>query len=530
MKLPRLVDLGQGRGRARSESLLLYALAGALLLGGPAWQYLYRERYPLRPEWLLVVGVPALLGALGATLARWLGGVLGAVVYGALLFLFVDLQFEIQDLVRAPILLALAIALALLLQQRRAAITAITLAALYAAALPRFGERSQGTQVAGSDGATARGTGPVVLHVILDEEWGVGGLRAEGDTATARFLTDFYLKRGFEIYPAAYSRYHQTAEAIPATLSLGEPLPPPPPGKMLDRRLRSIPYFDRLRARGYAVRVYQNLYLDYCVSRATPVVSCETQSGNSVANFGYLGGSALTRAELAARYFLNLQSHVYRKLYHDPEVARRASVGGGMLMMRHAREAIASGPRAGIAYFLHPLVPHRPIDVDADCNVLADPGRRVGYEQPPHFSDSAWRSTRALIAGQIRCAHRELDAILTALDARVGREHTIVIVHGDHGPRVYQHRPTRPGPQPLDERQLNGRFATLLAVRRPGVPARVVPEPVPVQDFVWRLARQDFVGPVAPQYQHFVRSSVGDSLPAADSIRTLSLAEMIWAR
>jgi hypothetical protein len=526
MKLPRLV------GGARSESDLLYAFAGALLLGGPLWRYLYVERYPLRPEWLVVVGLPALAGALGAVIARRLGGVLGAVAYGALVYLFVDLQFDIQDHVRAPLLLALAVFLALLLQQRRAAITCITLGALYAAALPRLGGQRLGTQIAAReiDGVAARADNPVIVHVILDEQWGVGGLRAEGDTATASFLTDFYLKRGFELYPAAYSRNHQTAEAIPSLLSLGEPLPTPPPGKMVDRRLASIPYFDRLRARGYTIRVYQNLYLDYCVSRATPVVSCETQSGNSVANYGYLGGSALARAELAARYFLNLHSHLYRRLRHDPEVWRRSSAGGGMVMMRHARDAIASGPRASAAYFLHPLLPHRPIDVDADCRVLDDPGRRVGYEQASHLSDSAWRATRSLIGGQIRCAHRELDAILTALDARVGRDNAIVIIHGDHGPRVYQNRPDRPGPRSLDERQLNGRFATLLAVRRPGVPARVAPEPVPVQDFLWRLARQDFRGPVAPDYRHYVRSSRGDSLPPADSIRALTPAEMIWAR
>jgi hypothetical protein len=371
---------------------------------------------------------------------------------------------------------------------------------------------------------------PLLLHVILDEQWGIGGLRLEGDTATAAFLTDFYLTRGFELYPAAYSRFNRTVESIPALLSLGRPpaLAPIVSKQQVSRSFKSIPYFELLRSQGYAIRVFQNTYMDYCVAPASPVESCETQSGNSIANIGYLGGSVAARAMLAGRYFLNLSSHVYRELHPDPEKWRRASAGGGLLALRHVRDAVASGPKSGVAYFVHVLLPHRPLSLQPDCNVLEDPTRRIGYEQPLRMSDREWAETLALSAGQIRCAHLAFGRVLDALDQAVGRQNAIVLVHGDHGGRIFQNRPT-PGSGPLDDRQLSGRFSTLLAVRRPGVAGGVHTDPVPVQDFVWRIAQQRFAGPVSTEFQHYVRGGSTDTL-LVDGQRMLTKGAIPWER
>lgn len=517
-------------GGPRPEPYWLYLAAGALLAGGPVWHYLYVNHYPFsRPEAPLLTLGAALAGAAAAAAAHRIGGVIEGAVFAALLFLWVDLQFDLHDRIRAPVMLAILLGLSLLLQARRSLLTCLTLGAFYLAALPRAGI---GTGSAARPAAGNGRTGPPVLvHVILDEQWGIGGLRAEGDSGTAAFLTEFYHGQGFELYPAAYSRSHRTVKSIPEMVSLGQV----PNLRIKDGSTYSsgtfggIPYFELLRARGYEIRVFQTSYLDFCVAPGAPVASCESQSANSIANIGYVEGSWTARGRLALRYLLNVTSHLYRRLHPDPEIWRRASAGGALLALRHARDAIAAGPKSGTAYFIHVLLPHRPLEVDEQCRALADPTRRVGFEQPARLDDSTWTATLKLEDDQIRCTHQALAEVLAALDSAVGREHSIVVVHGDHGVRISRNRPHFAALATLDDRQLNERFSTLLAVRRPGVPPAVLTEPVPVQDFLWRLAGQEFLGPVAAGYSHFVRNSWADSL-SVDTVRALTPAHMLWAR
>jgi hypothetical protein len=533
MRRPRLV------GGERGESYALHALAGALLLAGPVWLYLYRARYPVGTDVLLLVGAAAITGALAALLVHRIGGLVGAIGFGVLVYVFVDLQFDLHRYLRAPLLLGLTIALALLLRRHRAAITCITLGTLFAAALPRA-DPSPSDAPAGHDAVAAGRAGlPVLVHVILDEQWGIGGLRLEGDTATASFLTDFYLQRGFEVYPAAYSHYAWTRESLPALVSLGKRPPDAlvralragrdDPDLRFEFRVQENPYFELLRARGYVVHVIQSDVMDFCAAPAAPVASCETRSGNTIANIANVGGSALTRAMVVGRFFLSAESYLYRRLNPEGESWRRSSVGGGLRGLRDLRLAIERGPHGGVAYFVHVLVPHRPIEVDSACHELEGPGQRIGYYQPPRLSDSAWAARLALTGGQIRCGHRMLEAVLDALDRTVGRDGAIVVVHGDHGGRVFQHDASGIPLSRLDARQLSGYYSTLLAVRRPGVPPRVVSEPVPVQEFVWRLAGQDFRGPVAPDFRHYVLASHPDSA-GTDTMRPLWAGAMPWER
>ena len=515
-------------GGARTESYLVYAVAGALLMAGPFWLFLHDSRYPFRPEYFLLVAGAALLGALGLVVAHRIGGLVETACFAVALYLFLDMQsafFEAH--VKTLLLVAILFVLAHLLRARRAAITAISLGAFYAASLPRLGGEPEVRRSA-TPVATADSTRPVLLHVILDEQWGIGGLRLEGDTSTASYLSDFYLRRGFELYPAAYSRWGRTMESITDMLSMGNASSLEPGRPTRRSRLRkTIPYFELLRSRGYAIRVFQSGFLDYCDAPASPVASCETQSGNSAANIGYLDGPVGARAMLVSRYFLNLRSHVYRAVHEDPVQWRRAGTGGALRELEHLRESIETGPRSGVAYFVHVLLPHRPLEVDRECRLIRDPRRRIG-ELPTRVGDSAWAATLVMVDDQIRCAHLALGRALDALDSTAGRGNSIVIVHGDHGGRFFKQAPASMGVA-VDDRQLSARFSTLLAVRRPGAPAGVRPEPVPTQDFIWRLAQQDFTGAVPSDYEHYVRASGWYATPV-DSLRQLTTQTMPWVR
>ncbi len=512
--------------RRATEPYWLSALAGALLLGGPIWRYLYVNRYPFGQIEALVLPLgAALLGAALAVLGHGLGRWPRILVFGGLLFVFIDLQADPEKWTYTVVTLGVCTLVAAVLWHRLATLTCITVGTFYLASVPRS---SSAVQASGESASApvAPTTLPPLLHVILDEQWGIGGLLAERDTATAAFLSEFYLNRGFEVFSAAYSRYDRTRESIPRLVSLGEKprldsvIHASPP----KYKLGAIPYFELLRARGYRIRVYQTSYLDYCAVPNAEVVSCETREGNSIANIGHLQGNWIARAELASRFFLNVASHIYRRLHTDPVFWRRALTGGGLLTLRRVQDAIASGSAGGTAYFVHVLLPHRPSTVDERCGARADepPPREPGVG----LNEAGWRWTMQRASWQIRCTHRALSDLLVGIDnAAAGT--AIVIVHGDHGSRMFQHELEVPAVAALDRRQLNALYSTLLAVRRPSVPPRVYTEPVPVQDFFWELAQTGFAGRPGTGWQHFVFGPPADSI-RSDTVRFLTEAEMLW--
>ncbi|MEW5918383.1 MAG: hypothetical protein AB1762_18415, partial [Gemmatimonadota bacterium] len=448
-------------------------------------------------------------------------------VFGGLLFVFLDLQAAPENWTYAIVILGACIVVAAAFWQRLAILTCITVGTFYVASLPRSSASIQVSEESASGNVPNASALPPLLHVILDEQWGIGGLLAEKDTATAAFLSEFYLSRGFELFPAAYSRYDRTRESIPQLVSLGERTRLDSAANTSPPRytLSSIPYFEVLRSRGYRIRVYQTSYLDHCAAPNAQVVSCETQEGNSIANIGYLPGNWIERAELAGRFFLNVSSHIYRRLHPDPVSWRRANAGGGLLTLQRARDAIASQSVAGTAYFVHVLLPHRPATVDEQCGARADepPVRQPGLG----LNDEGWRWTIQRSGWQIRCTHRALGDVITGLERAAGSAGAIIIVHGDHGSRMFQRDLGVPAVAALDGRQLNGFYSTLLAVRRPSVPPRIFSEPVPVQDFIWAFARSGFARLPNAGWRHFV---YGPPTPAirSDTVRFLTELEMLW--
>lgn len=524
-------------GHRETEPYWLYALAGALMLGGPVWRYLFVNRYPFdRPEAILLPLGAAMLGAAIAMAGRRIGGLLGSLSFGGLGYLFVDLQLNLENRFPTVAIAAACIVLAHIFRARRAVLVSLMLGAFNLASLPRPGVAF----VSPSSSAAARpgSSPPLLVHIVLDEQWGIGGLRAAGDSVTAGFLTDFYAQRGFEVYAGAYSRWGRTRTSIPEAFSLGRPadVEPLPPNEKFPSgfRLRANPYFERLRELGYSIDVYQSSHLDFCHSGATALRRCETAPANSIANIGYLGGAWTGRAKIASRYFLNLTSHAYVRIKRPPDDTawRRSTVGGGLAQFERIRDAIAAGQAGGSAVFVHVLSPHRPLEVDDQCATYADPSQRMGYEFPDPWTDSTWRAVLGKYVGQSRCTHRAVAEVLAAVDRTVGRDGAIVIVQGDHGWRVAPN-PIETDSVRLDIENLNAMFSTLLAVRRPGVPPTVHLQPVPVQDFLWELLRNDFKGVVRNEWAHYIHPQANgpDSVPSPPpTTRSLTPGEMLWAR
>ena len=509
-------------GGKPAEPAWVYGLAGALMLGGPVWREMYVNSYPTRPEIIVLPLVGVIVGALVALSSRLVGGLAGTVIFGGLLFVFADLQFDLERYTYTAAILAACLVVAAMLASHRAAIMAMALAAFYLSSLLRT------SPLRISAGTPVQSSGPLLVHIILDEQWGIGGLRAVGDSATADFLTAFYMDRGFEVYESAYSRYELTLQSVPTMVALRQepsflPSKPTPPGGPYWSSMRHAPYFERLRDLGYDLRVFQSTFVDFCHSVEVPVVDCDVQSGNSIANNGFVGGSWVDRGLWTMRFFLNTRSHVYAKLIRDSETWRRSVAGGGIAAMQRSASAIAAGHPKATAYFIHALLPHHPVQMDAECRLLSDAARRIADDRDQR-DDSRWRTSVSVYGGQVRCAHRMIGQVIDAIDSTVGRDRSIVIVHGDHGSRM--------GPRTLalekySVDQLNSMFSTLLAVRRPHAPAARYQYPVPVQDAIWELAGSGFASSLPAEWRHEVRS-VPDK--GRETIRQLTPAEMLWAR
>ncbi len=506
---------------------MYYVIAGVLLIAGPLWRALYMAHYPfLKPEAIVLLIAASALGVGIALFSRRLGGLAGSVMFGGLLFVFADLQLAPENWTYLALVLAGCIALSALLAPHRGFIVTAALGAFYVSSLgrPPFSVPPKLTTV-----SVARAENPVLVHIILDAQWGIGGLMAGGDTATAVFLREFYAERGFQLYEGAYSRFHETVESLPSFFSMGKAVQvsnAPARSKYLPD-LRDLPYFALLRERGYNLHVFQSTYLDFCQSGH--VTSCISEPYNSLRNTSALDGPWTMRAQWVLRYFGQNESRVLRRLIGSSDLWRRSVAGEGIRSLRElGRTLEETGEQhieGGQALLAHVLLPHGPIDVDASCQIL-DMEERIHPRE-----EASGNRRREIMDGwgdQSRCAHRILGETLDIIDRTIGRDRSIVVIHGDHGWRVNRRQDPNELLRDYSLAKLNNSFSTLFAIRRPGVTPSVVTEATPAQDLFWSLARSEFKGPVPTTWEHFVQKYPWRSGLIPEQ-RRLSAADMWWA-
>ncbi len=504
------------------------------MLGAPFWRELYVSHYPFTriEAWLLPLAA-GLLGALVAVVSRKGGRVFATLAFAALLFLFADLQLSPEGWTYLGVTVVGCIVLSAIFEHHRGFITSLALLAFYVASLwrPPIGREPKLATV-----SVARAENPVLIHVILDAQWGIGGMQAGGDSATAALLRDFYLKRDFQLYEGAYSRFRTTREAIPNAFSLGmgRKVSGEPAKEKYEPDLKKIPYFTYLRQHGYDIHILQSTYVDFCQSG--DVTSCSSEPFNSLRNTGSLNGPWFMRGRWVLRYFLQTQSRIYRRINGPPDAWSYSVAGAGVRSLRELGATIDvlsegnNGKIGGHAFIAHLLLPHGPMDVDSSCRLLDEDFERVPFRFETEPSDERWNEIVGVSGGQSRCAHRMLGELLDRIDRTIGRDRSIVIVHGDHGWRLQREEFGRK--KTLDELtldELNASFSTLFAIRRPGVPASVTTDAVPVQDLLWNLVNSDFKGPTTSSWKQFVMRFPQER-GARLQLRELSADEMPWAR
>ena len=332
--------------------------------------------------------------------------------------------------------------------------------------------QNDGFDVAGPDLAHTTQDGTprnALLHIILDEQ---ASLDAMAGTIPANHaalsIYDDYRQHGFDLYPTVRSVHHHTARSLPNLVSLtgdtenSELDEHGGPHVMLVKR---NPQFARLAAHGYRLRVFQSAYLDFCAD--TSGIECNTYPIRDMSVFEAAGlsyGDRLMTAFIAmSRDYMNPQSGRYVGAYRatvsrlvSPDKSYRylAWPLKSLDVIEHLHTELRN-LKPGDAYFVHVLAPHFPYVLDAEC-ALKPPGDwayplRQGRRQSRDEIELAYWD-------QAACTHKK---IMQLLDVVADKPFTTVMIHGDHGARLYTETSGATEADSLD---------TFFSVRKPGIP------------------------------------------------------------
>jgi hypothetical protein len=462
------------------------------------------------PElWLCVAGLIALgllchvVMALGGTWLRVLGT-------AGLLTLFFDFQFDWFDTVPRLWVPAFGIGTLLLcglVREHLSRITAPVFATMLAAGLLFQGspsERSVQVEARRADAQVMqRPAPPVVIHLIFDEFIGIEGIppEAPGGNAARHSLRSFLLENGFRVFGRAYSRFHRTANAIPNTLNYASV---PEEAYFIEgnrKRLRKNQYFKDMYERGYMIHVYQPNYFDFCEGYEYQIAACHTFLSIGIKPLESLQLSKIAKTELILRNFGELSVILRNGARYYKRIIRKAmsygyfspqwipgspdlySAHGLQILDIVARDVANAAP--GDLYFAHLLTPHSPYVYDRGCNL------RNRHAWVRH-SDPVSRLHRYMLyLEQVECIRNRLQYIFDLWRRAKVFDSAKVILHGDHGSRLYLKEPTVDNRDELRKSDYVDSFSTLLAVKAPGLEARYDGRIVAIQDALAAVANNE---------------------------------------
>ena len=376
---------------------------------------------------------------------------------------------------------------------------------------------------------------PPIVHIVLDEHIGIEGIPTESESG--RQLKDdlrrFYEEYGFRAYGRAYSQYLRTTNAIPNLLnftSLDEDQ------AYIDENdelypwvLTSNAYFDHLAARGYALRVYQSNYIDYCRLPNQNVEFCLSYQFNSIKSIQDVSLDPVEKAQFILNSFLR-SSELIRKWRNRYLYARRKTLELGwdwpfwhegmsevgplsvLPVFERLQREVAEDPR-GRVFFAHFHLPHFPYVVDADCRVrprIAD--WRMRYMSASRGDRENTPESRLeryeLYFDQIRCQQKMLRTLLDRLDRTPSWNDGLLILQGDHGSRIFNSRPSAQNIEHASHEDLLAGFSTLFVVRGSGFEPGYDLSPRPVSSL---LAEVMGIAPESSDKGHIFLSVEGDS-------------------
>jgi hypothetical protein len=361
------------------------------------------------------------------------------------------------------------------------------------------------------DGDVSARSGRLV-HLILDGFTGISGIPEDivGGPALKSEIEDFFRSYDFALHPNAISEYAVTRNSISGILNYEASSTPE--RHIHGKRpvvLKDNAYFERLHERGFEINVHQSTYLDFCAETPVPLASCLTYRHDGT---DWLRTSSLNDSQklsVLLGMYLNLPGFFESvwKAYVDLR-GLSAKIGiplpavmvwdgtpapiAAMSALDHYRETVLSAP-PGTAHFAHLLLPHGPFVYDSNCQLREKPLSWLG-SHPLHqkASTPAGRELRYReYFPQVRCTLRELRRLFDGLKAEGKWADTEIILHSDHGSRIYETAPRERNRERLTGRDLNDGFSTLFAAKSPRAQRIGSDETAPVSRLLAKIAGPD---------------------------------------
>ena len=473
----------------RWQRLALYTAPALVLLAVVVPFLSFHEYDLLLPESLILIGGAAALGSAIGALSRVRRQTLGPMLMALTLCVYIFYRQEVTDalvvmanaiagttgyaaiaLAILGVALFLAIALVCLtVRQHLDSIVAAVFATIVLSTVVLPTETGGEPVEAGALPKVLRSLPPVV-HIILDEHIGLAGLPAGLEEAAAAGEAMQEVYKDFALYGRAYSRFAETKYALTSLMNrdIGADV-----GKMLESDLYKFAptenaWFDLLKKKGYAIKVYQSAWFDMCGAHGA-VDACYTYS--------FFSPNAIQRAPLSTGQRLRALA---LKLFMGRGTLQLEPLVG-MEALDRFRSDIAAVPR-GVAYIVHVLIPHFGYLYADDCALL-DPSQweRERFGEDQAYSPAERISLYRRYLSQLACATRQMDLLFAELKRLGVYDEATIIVHGDHGSRIAEKPFLTEMPQTLNGQDMIDHFATLLAIKAPGVAAGIRAEPAALQ-------------------------------------------------
>jgi hypothetical protein len=469
------------------------------------------NNYPIaRPEVAIVLLAMVLAGAIAAAIHRLAQPRLSFAFTGLYVAILTDLCVNYDRMVILGIAAAAALAAwfgeRLVLKMTTAIFASVLLfqSAEMAmgnappSSLPNKAERLQ----AKSAGNEQR---PPIIHLMLDSYIGLDGMTAPdtqfGDLR--RQQEQFYLSHDFQIYPGSYSRHSKTVNSLPEFLSYGTAKRATASRDVQHDVAAPLNYFVDLDRLGYRTSVLSPAVVDLCPNQ--PLTTCNTYNRSSLADLDGSGLSVWDRSRMIGMTMMefsvlavlvtatvdyNLADLTGSTERHSFNRAKVLSLTGLRQLDSVTRDLATL--RNGEVRFVHLLVPHDPLILDAKCKLLPEPDW-IDEHGPAPLAERD-----AAYARQTRCVTEVgLKKFMAALDQTEAGRSAIVIIQGDHGARTVDNLPFADSAD-VDARSLIVTYSAFFAIRVPGQPAVAISGQFALDELLGGFAASGFTAAPRP--------------------------------
>ncbi len=344
---------------------------------------------------------------------------------------------------------------------------------------------------------------PHVIHLLFDALLAPGAIErgiAGGDAVyeAIRRLAERY---GFRVFERAFSRHHHTSISMQNMMNAEYEEKGEKPFFKTRHNLEANAYFDDYAARGYGIRVYQTSHVDFCSNDKVSVcVQFDSYTPAWLIDREFYGDDkAHAFPAVTARTFdlLVILLRGHGDSYTGRLLARltlkllqvRARLAGSESDAKGVPRSLWPAPRAdvlgfpdwfdvfvhdvmrsdrGTLLFAHFLVPHHPYLLTDTCaltgtreTLYGNPGKEYGIDRDR--TDERHKEKLIGYYAQAQCVFLKLEELLERISRSERHRDALVIVHGDHGPRIFDNIRI----SQFAEKDFADYYATFFAVRAP---------------------------------------------------------------